>query len=121
MVVRVPFAVPSKLVGYADQAREATSSADRPMNATVSQAQPFRELADALRTRIAVIQDRAAYERDPAAHLEQLKAASEAIESRAGNLPRPVDPNLAHYLSRCSYDKALAWIEDELTRASSNM
>ena len=72
-----------------------------------------RELSDALRERLAVIADRAAYERDPQAHLEQLRSASERIVTLSAQLPRPVDPRLAHYLERCSYDKALAFLTGE--------
>ena len=71
-----------------------------------------RDLAAALRERLAVIADRAAYERDPQAHLHRLQGVSERITALAGNLPSPVDPRLAHYLQRCSYDKALAFLED---------
>ena len=72
---------------------------------------PFQPLAAALRERLAVIADRAAYERDPAEHLRRLQAASERIVALQSQLPAPVDPTLAHYLQRCSYDKALAWLE----------
>ncbi len=70
-----------------------------------------RELADALRTRLEVIADREAYASDPAAHFDRLKNASEEIVRLQAALPAPVDPQLAHYLSRCSYDKALAHLE----------
>jgi hypothetical protein len=72
---------------------------------------PYRELAEALQNRLEIIADRAAYTRDAAAHLESLRAASERIVSLQTQLPQPVDPQLAHYLQRCSYDKALAFIE----------
>ena len=68
------------------------------------------ELIAALRERLAVINDRAGYEADSAAHLERLKAASEKIETAASRLP-PVDLQLAHYLQRRSYEKALAYLE----------
>jgi hypothetical protein len=68
-------------------------------------------LAAALRERLAVIADREAYARDAAAHLERLKAASERIAALQARLPPPVDPQLSHYLQRCSYDKALAFVE----------
>ena len=70
-----------------------------------------RELAAALRERLAVIADRISYARDPQAHLAQLQEVSERIASLGGKLPAPVDPRLAHYLERCSYDKALAFLE----------
>ena len=71
----------------------------------------FDELAAALRERIAVIADRDLYASDPAAHLEKLRAASERITSLQNQLPSPVEPHLTHYLDRCSYDKALAFLE----------
>jgi hypothetical protein len=64
-----------------------------------------------LRARLAVIADRASRDRDPEAHLAQLQAASGKILELAAQLPRPLPPELAHYLERCSYDKALGWIE----------
>ena len=70
-----------------------------------------RELAAALRERRAVIADRISYQRDPQAHLLQLQGVSERITALAEKLPAPVDPRLAHYLERCSYDKALAFLE----------
>jgi hypothetical protein len=72
----------------------------------------FRELAEALRERLTVIADRELYARDPAAHLQRLQTASTRIVEIQGQLPAPLDPQLAHYLQRCSYDKALAWLEE---------
>lgn len=71
----------------------------------------YQTLAAALRERLAVIADREFYTRDPAAHLEKLRAVSEQITQLTGQLPAPVDPRLAHYLERGSYDKALAFLE----------
>ena len=68
-------------------------------------------LVTALRQRLGIIADREAYSRDPAAHLEQLKTVSETIEELRNQLPRPLDPQLNHYLEKCSYDKALAFLE----------
>ena len=70
----------------------------------------YSELADALRERLAVIADRTFYERDPAAHLEKLKAVSEKITQLGAALPRPLPGDFAHYLQRASYQKALDWI-----------
>ena len=81
-------------------------------NPTASTPAVFRSLADALRERLAVIADRDAYARDPQAHLQRLQAASERITALAGQLPMPVDRQFAHYLERCSYDKALAWLDE---------
>lgn len=71
----------------------------------------FAELATALRHRLAVIGDRDLRERDPAEQLRQLQAASEKITALQALLPAPIPGELAHYLQRCSYDKALAWLE----------
>lgn len=72
---------------------------------------PHQALAAALRTRLAIIADREAYTHDPAAHFERLKTVSEEIAALQATLPAPVDSQLAHYLTRCSYDKALALLE----------
>ena len=74
---------------------------------------PFQELASALRERIAVIGDQEA-RKNPAAHLERIKAASEKITELQGRLPAKIDPQLRHFLERCSYDKALAMLEGDL-------
>jgi hypothetical protein len=71
----------------------------------------YRDLAEVLRERIAVIGDREWYQRDSAGQLERLKAVSERITAIGSTLPAPVDPQLAHFLQRCSYDKALAFLE----------
>ncbi len=70
-----------------------------------------QDLAAALRERLAVIGDREWYARDPAGHLERLRTVSERITQLQAQLPPPVDPQLTHYLQRCSYDKALAFLE----------
>ncbi|MHA3770289.1 hypothetical protein ACXR0O_01985 [Verrucomicrobiota bacterium sgz303538] len=72
---------------------------------------PYTALREALQQRLAVIIDREAYQRDATAHLERLKTVSEQIAQLSSELPRPVDPQLAHFLQRCSYDKALAFLE----------
>lgn len=72
----------------------------------------YRTLADALRERLDVISDRELFQRDPTAHLEKLKAASLRIDQAAAALPAPVPTDLAHYLHRASFAKALAWIEE---------
>jgi hypothetical protein len=77
-----------------------------PVQPTIQQS-----LADALRERLAVIADREWYARDPAGHLDRLRAVSEQITALQHQLPPPIDPKLAHYLDRASYDKALAFLE----------
>ena len=39
--------------------------------------------------------------------MERLRAVSERIDALAAALPEPINPRLAHYLERRSYDKAL--------------
>jgi hypothetical protein len=68
------------------------------------------DLAQALRERLAVIADEES-RRDPEAHMAQLSAISEKIDNLQATLPRPIDPQLAHYLQRHSYDKALEFLE----------
>ncbi len=68
------------------------------------------DLAEALRERLAVIQDEES-RRDQATHIERLKAVSEKIEKLQREIPQPVNPRLAHYLERKSYDKALEYLE----------
>jgi len=68
-------------------------------------------LTAALRERLAIIADEASrcYKEK---HIARLRAVSEKIDNLKGALPRSIDPRLAHYLQRKSYDKALALIED---------
>lgn len=71
----------------------------------------YQALASALRERVALIADRAFYQRDPAAHLARLEAVSGQITAAAALLPPVADARLKHFLERCSYDKALAFLE----------
>ncbi len=71
---------------------------------------PETRLAAALRERLALIADEAS-RRDPTRHVEKLQSVSEKIALLEKQLPPPVDPQLAHFLARCSYDKALALLE----------
>ena len=41
----------------------------------------------------------------------RLSAVSEKIDRLQAALPQPVDPQLAHYLKRHSYDKALEFLD----------
>ena len=72
------------------------------------------ELTQALRERLAVIRDEQS-RRDEAKHIARLKAISERIDNLQTRLPKPVDPRLAHYLQRKSYDKALELLEGMIT------
>ena len=69
------------------------------------------DLAQALRERLAVIRDEQS-RLDEEKHLAQLRAVSEKIEKLQAALPEPIDPRLAHYLQRRSYDKALEFLEN---------
>jgi hypothetical protein len=73
---------------------------------------PYAHLVKLLRLRREIIADHAMRDRDPAAHLRALQGISERILSAQAALPGPVDPRLAHCLERCSYDKALAILEE---------
>jgi hypothetical protein len=68
------------------------------------------ELRDALRERLAIIRDEES-RRNTDTHMARLRKISEKIEKLQAALPQPVDPRLAHYLQRKSYDKALEFLE----------
>ena len=68
------------------------------------------DLANALRERLAIIHDEQS-RRDEAKHIARLRAVYEKIHQLQAALPNPVDPRLAHYLERKSYDKALEYLE----------
>jgi hypothetical protein len=68
------------------------------------------DLEKALRERLAVIRDEES-RRDKARHIARLKAVSEKIDKLQRALPQPIDPRLAHYLERKSYDKVLEYLE----------
>jgi hypothetical protein len=76
------------------------------------------DLAAALRERVAIIGDETS-RRDPIAHTARLRAVSEKIEKLEAALPQSIDPRLAHYLQRRSYDKALEFIESQEGTATS--
>jgi len=67
-------------------------------------------LAAALRERLALVGDTNS-RRDPVAHLAKLQAVSEKIVDLEKELPPSADPQLRHFLARCSYEKALAFLE----------
>ena len=68
-------------------------------------------LRDALRERLAIIRDEES-RRNADVHMARLREVSEKIENIAVAVPRPIDPQLAHYLHRRSYDKALELLEE---------
>ena len=69
------------------------------------------DLAQALRERLAIIHDEES-RRDDEKHVARLRVISEKIDKLAAALPRPINPQLAHYLQRRSYDKALQFLEE---------
>lgn len=71
----------------------------------------FADLEEALRERLAIIRDEQS-RRDEGKHVARLRAVSEKIEKLQATLPQPIDPRLAHYLQRKSYDKALEFLEN---------
>ena len=76
----------------------------------------FEEMREALRRRREIIADRAHYQRDPGGHLQALKEISERITEIRSRIPDSVDSQFRHYLDRCSYDKALVWLEENISR-----
>jgi hypothetical protein len=70
----------------------------------------YAPLAAALRDRLAIIADQASRQ-DADAHLDRLKEVSNKITALQRQLPQPIHPQLAHYLQRYSYEKALAFLE----------
>jgi hypothetical protein len=75
------------------------------------------DLAKALRERLAIIGD-AESRTNPATHTARLRDVSERIDKLNAALPLPIDPQLAHYLERRSYDKALEFIENTTRRST---
>jgi len=67
-------------------------------------------LREALRERLAIIHDEES-RRDETKHIARLREVSEKIDKLQAALPQPVDPQLAHYLQRKSYDKALEFLD----------
>ncbi|MEP6822033.1 MAG: hypothetical protein ABI946_06755 [Chthoniobacterales bacterium] len=64
------------------------------------------QLVAALRERLAVIADEES-RLDTNRHMARLQEVSERIERLAAQLPAGADPQLRHFLQRCSYGKAL--------------
>ena len=70
----------------------------------------YRDLADALRERLAIIADEES-RRDETRHTSRLQAVSEKIEQLEHRLAPTADPQLRHFLQRRSYSKALDLVE----------
>lgn len=70
------------------------------------------QLAAALRERLTIVADEESRKR-PEPHLARLRSISEKIDELQKALPRPIDPQLAHFLERASYTKALEFLEQK--------
>lgn len=68
------------------------------------------DLVAALRERLVIVADEKS-RIDPEQHVEKLRAISEKIDTAQAALPQPIDPRLAHFLQRRSYEKALELLE----------
>jgi hypothetical protein len=73
----------------------------------------FSDLRDALQERLRIVANHDLRDRDPQSHLHQLKLAASRLDTAIAQLPSQCDPDLRHYLSRQSYLKALAWLENQ--------
>jgi hypothetical protein len=74
----------------------------------------YAELYAAVTERLAVVADRDLRERDPAGHLEKLKAAAFRLDGLVANLPANTDPQLRHFLERQSFVKAQDWLAERV-------
>lgn len=70
----------------------------------------LKYLGDLLQERLDVIADTRLAKHDPAAHLDKLKDASEAIFELQQQLEDEIPIRLKHFLEQSSYNKALAFI-----------
>ena len=68
------------------------------------------ELANLLEHRVAVIADHELRDRDPSEQLQQLQAVSESITTIHNEVKPELDFRLNHFLTNCSYEKALEHI-----------
>jgi hypothetical protein len=71
---------------------------------------PTEKLVSALRERLAIIGD-AESRKNVDAHMQRLRVVSQKIDAATKELPSYLDPQLAHFLGRRSYDKALEMLE----------
>ncbi len=86
------------------------------MSATEPAPSELRELATLLEQRLAVIADTALRDRDPDAQLRQLQEVSASLVKIHGRLKNAgkVPPRLDHFLTQCSYGKALDFVNEKL-------
>jgi hypothetical protein len=76
----------------------------------------LRELAALLEQRLAIIGDTALRDSDPKTQLRQLQEVSESLVELHGKLKGEgqIQPRLDHFLTQCSYSKALDFVNDKL-------
>ncbi len=70
------------------------------------------DLVAALRERLVIVADEKS-RRDPVKHMKRLRAISEKIDIAQAAVSQPIDPRLAHFLERRSYEKALELLEQK--------
>ena len=70
------------------------------------------KLISLLRERLKTIADTDWRDRDPDGQLAKLQEVSESIFAEHARLKGTLHPRLEHFMSGCSYDKALAFLED---------
>lgn len=68
----------------------------------------LRRLVEQLEKRLTIIGDHQWRDRDQPGHLAALTTVALEIDALKKQVPRTLDPELTHYLERCSFDKALA-------------
>ncbi len=73
-------------------------------------ANDYAELQALLEKRLSVIADTEFRDRDPDAHLEALKNVSEALMAKHAALKGRIPARLDHFLTQCSYQKALDYL-----------
>ena len=71
-------------------------------------------VAGQLRRRLEIIADTPWRDRDPEGHLDALREVSEGLVREHALLAPRMPVRLAHFFERCSYDKALAFLEAPL-------
>lgn len=71
----------------------------------------MHDLAELLRERLRVIGNAELREKDPEGHLKALQQVSEAILKRHEELKPELPARLNHFLTQCSFQKALEYLE----------
>jgi hypothetical protein len=74
------------------------------------------DLMKSLRRREAIIADHAWRDSDPGGQLAALQQVSEEITAWPIAQPGPIDPRLRHFLANASFAKALAHLEQNISK-----